>query len=341
VLDDYFTTAPFTFDAQYGIFYSQYVRAASMDIARVYGTPPKDTSLAEVLHAEGYRTALFHSSFIHFINMFWQFKGKGFDAITSAEDLVSPSHPGWSWGASEEDTIAAAVQGLEANKGSKFFLVYNAVTPHHPYHAPLEARPFPGTALFDNYRNAVFYEDRNVGTLLAALERMGVASHTLVVVTSDHGETADAEALGGGHGIRFSTDELRVPMFFASEALFPEAVHSALPANHLDFAPTLSSLLGTPPMEGALGRNLLAPEVMPRLLYIERAVGSYTGLIDGDKAYALNVSDGLKRLYRVTPGGFEPVTPSVAETSALEVYEREVAVFDDRVTLRHLERAGR
>jgi arylsulfatase A-like enzyme len=186
----------------------------------------------------------------------------------------------------------------------------------------------------------MYYTDKNIGTLLAALERLGMRDNTIVVVTSDHGETVDP-LLGGGHGLRFSTDELRVPMFVSNDRLFPTESHGATPANHLDLSPTLLGMVGLQPPASMLGRNLTKAKVEPRLLYVARGVGNYVGLIDGDYAYSMNLAEGLSRLYRIKESGFETADTSKLAPASLETFSREVSLFDDRVTLRHLELTGR
>ena len=58
----------------------------------------------------------------------------------------------------------------------------------------------------------VSYFDRQVGRLLAELERLGLAENTVVVITSDHGEML------GEHGMWFKRTYFdpatRVPLLF-------------------------------------------------------------------------------------------------------------------------------
>ncbi len=67
------------------------------------------------------------------------------------------------------------------------------------------------------YLGMISYFDHQVGTLVAELERLGLADNTVVVVTSDHGEML------GEHGMWFKRtffeDSIRVPLIFAGPGI--------------------------------------------------------------------------------------------------------------------------
>lgn len=91
------------------------------------------------------------------------------------------------------------------------------------------------------YTAELHYTDREVGRLLAGLDRSGLAGDTLIVVTADHGESL------GEHGIYYAhvgvyEEVLRIPLLLRVPGLPPR--RSAVPVWTLDVAPTVAALLG-------------------------------------------------------------------------------------------------
>jgi hypothetical protein len=326
----HYTSAPFTFDAQYGLFYSHEIRDVSADYHKLYAGPPKDASLFEAFERAGYRTAVFASAYLYFHDQGWLFRGKGVQTLQSAETLVK-RRPGQSWGADERDTIDAMTEWLAANRGVPFVAMYNPITPHHPYHAPLDTRPFPGYAIEDNYRNALVYTDQQIARLLQSLDRLGLSEKTVVAAVSDHGESLSVSR-GSGHGLVFSDAELHVPFVLAVPGTAPALVSA--PTNHLDFAPTIASLFGLAGDAGWEGRDLLRPAIEPRLLYVGIGVGKLAGAIDGARAFSVDLNNGSSHSFRVDPSAFveEPDASPLARR-----YRELVLQHDPKLTLRHLD----
>lgn len=88
--------------------------------------------------------------------------------------------------------------------------------------------------------------DRNLGTVLGALEESGAWDDTIIIFTSDHGDMC------GSHGLRskgpFVYDEImRVPLYVKVPGVTtPGAVTSAL-GSHVDLAATICALAGVSP----------------------------------------------------------------------------------------------
>lgn len=57
----------------------------------------------------------------------------------------------------------------------------------HQYLSDEESAIF-GTSYSDLYDNSVLWTDKQIATILAALERYGLRDNTVVVIASDHGE---------------------------------------------------------------------------------------------------------------------------------------------------------
>jgi hypothetical protein len=109
------------------------------------------------------------------------------------------------------------------------FLYFNLQSAHFPYYEPMMDRVLPGDPIprgeigaanrdrvAHTYWNAVAYNDRLIGALIARLRRLGVLENTLVVVTADHGESLFDDGFLG-HGHMLNEQQTRIP-FIMSQA---------------------------------------------------------------------------------------------------------------------------
>ncbi len=104
------------------------------------------------------------------------------------------------------------------------------------------------------YANLMRHVDSQLGRVLDVFENAGEAGqemfrNTLVVRTSDHGEMAMCH--GGLRQKTFNCYEetIRVPLVWSNPELFPEGRESPHLVSHVDFMPTLCTLLGIPNAE--------------------------------------------------------------------------------------------
>jgi choline-sulfatase len=110
--------------------------------------------------------------------------------------------------------------------------------------------PIPTPQMKRNYLN--FYgnlmkaSDSYLVKILDTLEAVGLLNNTLVVATADHGEMGTAHGGLRQKNYNFYEETTRVPLVYSNPRLFqrPERNHSIV--SHVDFLPTLASLLGTP-----------------------------------------------------------------------------------------------
>jgi membrane-anchored protein YejM (alkaline phosphatase superfamily) len=180
--------------------------------------------------------------------------------------------------------------------------------------------------------------DSNVGTLLAALDDLGLRDDTLVIVTSDHGETVSTYPVG--HGLHTSNEELRVPFLLSNRKLFKEAHVSERVGNHVDLASTVTAIAGVSPGEEWMGRNLLADRVPSRLLYVMTNHARTDALIDGDLLYSFNNVSGVGELKQAGESEFSPLPPDDPRRSLMSSYRKVAGGLRKWVTWHHLSRAG-
>jgi arylsulfatase A-like enzyme len=148
------------------------------------------------------------------------------------------------------DVNAAAIAWLDGHAGRRrpVFLWVHYTEPHAPYvlHPKMARRigvAKSGAGRSDRYDTEVAYVDQAVGVLVRRLEEDPLlAGNTLVVLTSDHGESLGEHGYWG-HGRNLHEPGLRIPLaFYWPGKLHPQRV--AAPATLLDLAPTVLGLLG-------------------------------------------------------------------------------------------------
>jgi arylsulfatase A-like enzyme len=117
-----------------------------------------------------------------------------------------------------------------------------------------------------HYDGEVAAVDREVGGVLDALAASAVADHTLVVLTSDHGESLGEHDYFFEHGENLFDPSLRVPLVLAGPGV--HAGHrSDVFATTLDLVPTVLDALKVSYPPGLAGESLLratAGEPRPR-----------------------------------------------------------------------------
>lgn len=106
------------------------------------------------------------------------------------------------------------------------------------------------------YDGAVAYMDACIANVLAEVAALGIEEDTVVVITSDHGETLDEhECWFDHHGLYECT--LNVPLVLVWPGKIPGGVRFADPTLQQDLTPTLLDLIGLRPKIRFDGRSLV------------------------------------------------------------------------------------
>jgi arylsulfatase A-like enzyme len=122
------------------------------------------------------------------------------------------------------------------------------------------------------YLGLVTLVDKSIGAILGCLERCGLSDDTIVVHTSDHGDSLGAHHLFGKE-VMFE-EAARVPLLVQLPSqkrgkIVPQSV------SHIDFLPTLLDLLGQPKHPQCAGKSLLqlirGEVTLPESVFIEWA----------------------------------------------------------------------
>jgi arylsulfatase A-like enzyme len=104
------------------------------------------------------------------------------------------------------------------------------------------------------YLGLVTLVDQSIGAILGCLEQFGLSDNTIVVHTSDHGDSLGAHHLFGKE-VMFE-EAARVPLLVRLPGQTRGKMISQ-PVSHIDFAPTLLDLLSQPSHPECAGKSLL------------------------------------------------------------------------------------
>lgn len=107
------------------------------------------------------------------------------------------------------------------------------------------------------YEGEVAWVDEHLGKILDALDRTGMAKHTLVVVMSDHGEEF-FEHDGIGHRRTLYEEVVRIPLVLRLPGVLPKDAVVPGAVSLPDVMPTVLDVLGLPAVPTPGGRSFLA-----------------------------------------------------------------------------------
>ena len=276
-----FAHAPLTLPSHANILLGATSSAHGVDDNGKCVVPREFPNMAKTLKAGGYTTGAFVSAF-PLDSRFGL--NEGFDVYDdtfpsrAANVLDYPERPAGK-------TAAAALAWLSARRG-KWFLWVHLFDPHAPYAPP---EPYATRYAGDPYSGEAAYADEALGELLRAVDARGETGRTLVILTSDHGESL-GEHGEMTHGYFAYNSTIWVPLIVAGPGLAASRVKDAV--GHVDIFPTVCDLLGleTPPsLHGRSLRPLLAgrsrkarPIVFEAVEgYLHKGAAPLRGLIDG------------------------------------------------------------
>lgn len=166
--------------------------------------------------------------------------------------------------------LEETLQFLRHNQERSFFLVFASLVPHLSLQVPddsleeylgqFEEQPYRGTEGYtphgypqSAYAAMITRLDRDIGRIMAELEKLGIDHNTLLIFSSDNGptfldqvDTGMFDSAGGLRGLKASVYEggIRVPML----ARWPGEIAPGTTSDHYsafwDLLPTLAELSG-------------------------------------------------------------------------------------------------
>ena len=231
-----------------------------------HGIHDQETTLAELLKARGYATAIFgkwhlghHPRFLPTRHGFDEYYGLPYsnDMLPREGRMDYPPLPL----IDQDQTIAVmpdqsqltrqyterAVRFIAKNKDRPFFVYVPHSMPHVPIHA---SERFRGKTPFGLHGDVIAEIDWSVGEILAALKQHGLDENTLVIFTTDNGPWLNygnhAGSAGGfreGKGTSFEGG-VRVPFIARWPGKLPAGKTCATPMMTIDLLPTIAKWAG-------------------------------------------------------------------------------------------------
>ena len=131
------------------------------------------------------------------------------------------------------------------DKTRPFFAFLNYFDVHYPYGVPpTYPRPeWDHGSRIDEYDASVKYADDALGRLLQALDQRGLTKNTLVIVTSDHGESLGQHGLTY-HGQALYRELIHVPLVMWYQGHLPAGVKVQTPVTNAAVPATIMDILG-------------------------------------------------------------------------------------------------
>ena len=159
----------------------------------------------------------------------------------------------------DDETSAEAIDFIQrqTRSGKPFFCWYNSTRMHFRTHVRPEHRSPRGGAALTEYADGMVEHDATVGTLLAALDDLGIADNTLVLYTTDNGPHANSWPDGATTTFRSEKNTgwegaFRVPCFIRwPNRIRPDQVSNDI-VSGLDWLPTLAAVAGDPDVTAKL-----------------------------------------------------------------------------------------
>ncbi|UCE41624.1 MAG: sulfatase [Candidatus Aminicenantes bacterium] len=138
---------------------------------------------------------------------------------------------------------------IDDTKDDHFFLFLHYWDTHTPYNCPKKymdrdkSRRGSIDTIASKYKGAVNYVDKCIGDLITTLKNHQILEDTLIIITSDHGESlTEREMFFDHHGLYEVTTH--VPLIFFNPKLFsqPKKIQGLI--QHVDLVPTVCDYLG-------------------------------------------------------------------------------------------------
>jgi arylsulfatase A-like enzyme len=211
-----------------------------------------------------------------------------------------------------DSAMDVMIEAFEATPRGTPFLGFMHVPDPHWVYAPHSEFNF-GESDSDRYDGEIAYADHHIGRLLTWLETTGRLEETIIVITSDHGESFGERGVYL-HGTQLYDEQMRAPIIIHVPGQAPRRVRDYV--STIDLGTTILSLVGISPPTGYIGVSLgplmrgepfAHPPVFGEHNYreVSRLVPYESNLNPERRTYMVITQDGYKLIYHREWYGFE------------------------------------
>jgi len=235
---------------------------------------PRELILAEVLRHEGFTTGaitgdglvLASAGFARGFDSYREFKPLRTGGPSLVEHPIDGLLVAAHCAGEARQVFAKGADWLRQHRHDRFlhtYQVHQRAAPGERYEAlrqqlahdgRLPEIPSPDHFLA-TYDAAIAYTDDALNGFLQQMEELDLTRRTLVIFTSDHGESFFEHGWIFGHGQSLYDPELRVPLIFYGPGFIPAGRRIAEQIGLIDVAPTILDLLHAPPLPQAQGHS--------------------------------------------------------------------------------------
>jgi len=313
VFNNAYSSASHTSQAQPVLLSSRYalVNKIGNDFKKDY---PK-TFMWDILKNNGYNTSLFSAADLNTFNLIEYLNQKNLDifwhSITDGKfDYIFTNEKK----DYDERVVNKAIEWIDSlNNSDPFFTYINFQANHYPFIYPNESslfKPEKDKSVFTNYLyvaeedweptinrydNALHYTDKQIGILLDYLDERGLLNNTIIILTSDHGESLNERPQGIMHGFGVYEEEIKVPLIFS----IPGEKHKEIDekVRLIDVIPTILNISGFSLSDNFQGRVMTKD---PLIFSYAQNQNNKIGIIKGDLKYTLDLNSYVPEAYNLT-----------------------------------------
>jgi arylsulfatase A-like enzyme len=176
---------------------------------------------------------------------------------------------------------------IGSDRQHPFFAFLNYLDVHFGYGGP-KGYPKPewdhGTTI-DEYDAGVKYTDDSIGGLLHGIEQLGVLKDTIVIITSDHGESLGDHGLSF-HGAALYWELVHVPLIISYPGHVPEGIRVDQPVTNGAIAATVLDMSGAKenPFPGPSLRRLWEKPAVQNWPYVVSELPQTNTIVAADRA---------------------------------------------------------
>ncbi|MFD0770720.1 LTA synthase family protein [Bacillus sp. CGMCC 1.60114] len=227
----------------------------------------------EILHEQGYYTAVFHANNATFWNRNMVYPALGYDRYFNELDYKITPETKLGWGLKDIEYFNQSVDMLKDIK-QPFYTRFLTLTNHYPFDYDESTKliePYnSGDGVFDRYVVTARYLDEALKHFVEDLKAAGLYDNSVIVFYGDHYGISDnhnramAQFLGKDQITEFDRMNLQRTPFFVHVPGQKEGKTITAPAGEIDVKPTILHLLGVDTTNDIhFGHDLFAPERKP------------------------------------------------------------------------------
>jgi arylsulfatase A-like enzyme len=194
---------------------------------------PENTTLPEIMKRGGYYTGVISS------HVYWNDWGMDQGVDDYDNSIGKTDDP---FRVAADRVTDHALAWISRQQGKKWFLWAHYIDPHGRYVAHPDVVDWDGSEP-DRYDAEVRWTDQQIGRLLDELVRLPSNDNTIIIVTSDHGDSMGEHSVPvGTHGTALYRELQHVPLIYYVPNNQPHLIGGAV--SNLDIVPTVAELAG-------------------------------------------------------------------------------------------------